>query len=273
MEGQSLLENLEGHVVICNCNEKVRSIVGELQAGTSHEPLDIVLLVQDRYLWEKNPSWHPEDRRSMMFIVLYGSPFDEELLFNANIKKARAAIILADPNQGNLADAQSTLTAVAIEKQNPQVHTVQELILSINRDHLKALNVDEVVCIGEMAEKLIAQSCITPGVKNIFANLLSTGVGTPQILLPKITKEVSGKTYREISRMCILGDAPFIVIGFVLNSSFIPLEDRHQNMITNTFIINPKKFGKDVALTEGDKLIVIAYEQIPELHTFIDAIS
>ncbi len=269
MEGQSLLENLEGHVVICNCNEKVRSIVGELQAGTSHKPLDIVLLVQDRHLWEKNPTWHPEEKRGLMFIVLYGSPFDEELLFNANIKKAKAAIILADPKQGDLADAHSTLTAVAIEKQNPQVHTVQELILSINREHLKALNVDEVVCIGEMAEKLIAQSCITPGVKNIFENLLSTGVGTPQILLPEITEEISGKSYREISRMCILGDAPFIIIGFVINKNFFSHEDCHQNMITNTFVINPKKLGKDMKLSAGDKLIVIAYEQLPPFETYL----
>lgn len=251
---------LSGHVVICNCNEKVRAIVEELHTGNGQPPLDIVLLIQDRNLWQSNPSWHPRMTGQAKIITIYGSPFDKDCLDAACIQKARAAIILADPNQGQLADAQSTLMAVAIEKQNPQVHTIQELILSINREHLKAMNVDEVVCLGEISEKLIAQSCITPGVKNIFEDLLTTAEGTSQVYLPPIDPALSGMSYRQISRACIIAQAPFIVIGFVVCPPQTILTREGRNMIKSSFMVNPKNAGKDLHLSDYDKLIVIAYE-------------
>lgn len=260
---ESKQDSLSGHVVICNCNEKVRTIVEELQSGTSQPPFDVVLLVQDRQLWERHPRWHPANNGKARFITLFGSPFDEEVLKSADIEKAKAAIILADPNQGQLADAQSTLMAVAIEKRNPQVHTVQELILSVNREHLKAMNVDEVVCLGEISEKLIAQSCITPGVKNIFESLLMTKEGTPQIFLPRLEPPLGGMTFRELSRQAIEREAPFVVIGYIIVPPDITITKRSTRTISQTFMVNPRKTGKDIPLSETDKLIVIAYD-LPE---------
>ncbi|MDM8517346.1 NAD-binding protein, partial [Desulfobacterales bacterium HSG16] len=134
MVGQDSGEELSGHVVICNCNDKVRVIVEELHNDATHKPLDVVLIVQDEDLWDKNPEWHPriDESSETIFKVLFGYPTDLELLQSAGIQKARAAVILADPNHGLKADAPSTLTAIAIEKQNPQVHTVMDLILSVN---------------------------------------------------------------------------------------------------------------------------------------------
>ncbi|MBU1167973.1 MAG: NAD-binding protein [Proteobacteria bacterium] len=260
MTQNPVIPPLSGHVVICNCNEKVRAIVEELHKDTAQKHRDVVLLIQDRNLWQSNPDWHPRPSGVAKVITLYGNPFDKECLDAACIKDANAAIILADPNQGQLADAQSTLMAVAIEKQNPQVHTIQELILSINRDHLKAMNVDEVVCLGEISEKLIAQSCITPGVKNIFEDLLTTAEGTPQIFLPLMEPAISGMSFREISRYCIQVEAPFIIIGFIISPPETLFTREGRNMIKNSFLVNPKKTGKDLRLSEYDKLIIIAYD-------------
>ncbi len=269
MGGENNPEKFQNHVVICNCNEKVKTIIEELQAGTIQEPLDVILIIQDEGLWEKNPQWHPIPCDSAMFLTISGSPFDKECLKKARIEKAKSAVILADPNQGSLADGHSTLTAIAIEQQNPQVHTVQELILSINREHLKAMNVDEVVCLGEISEKLIAQSCITPGVKNIFETLLTTGKGTPQIILPKLSDNFAGKTFREISRKCIENDAPFILIGFIVNCPEI-IEKKGENTIMKSYLLNPRKNGKDLPLKEGDQLIMITYKQPPPLESFFE---
>lgn len=261
---------LENHVVICNCNEKVRAIVEELHMDASGKPYDVVLLIQDRALWEAHPGWHPRETDRARFITLFGSPFDREYLKAACIEKANSAIILADPNQGQLADAQSTLMAVAIEKQNPQVHTIQELILTTNRDHLKAMNVDEVVCLGEISEKLIAQSCISPGVKNIFENLLTTARGTSQIYLPQLGPELSGMSYRKISRSCIEAKAPFVIIGYIIAPPEIASTKEGKNQIRSIFMINPKKQARDLALSESDKLIVIAYEPPLSLSDYVN---
>ena len=254
---------LNNHVVICNCNEKVRGIVRELHADAVQNPHDIVLLIQDRALWEKNPDWHPKESARARIITMFGSPFEKECLSAAWIENARAAIILADPNHGQLADAQSTLMAVAIEKHNPQVHSIQELILSTNRDHLKAMNVDEVICLGEISEKLIAQSCVTPGVKNIFQNLLTSAKGTPQILLQRLDPGLNGMSFRTISRSCIKARAPFTIIGYIISPPEMLSGKEGRNMIKRIIMLNPKNKTKDLPLSENDKLIVIAYE-LPE---------
>ena len=251
---------LRGHVVVVNCNEKVAAIVEELQMGTSESPLDVVLIVHDRELWETNPHWHPAAGGGAGFYTLYGSAHDKALLKQASIGYARAAIILADPLQGVLTDARSTLAAVAIERENPQVHTVEELILSINRDHLARMNVDEVVCLGEISEKLIAQSCISPGVKNIFQELLTTRSGTTQIFLPEIPLSLYQKTYRQIARDCIDRQTPFIPLGYIINTPTPRTSGPRKGMAAKSICINPRRGAKDIPLTGHSQLAVMAYE-------------
>jgi hypothetical protein len=200
---------------------------------------------------------------------MFGSPFDTDFLSAAWIENANSAIILADPKQGQLADAQSTLMAVAIEKHNPQVHTIQELILSTNRSHLKAMNVDEVICLGEISEKLIAQSCVTPGVKNLFQDLLTTAPGTPQIYLTPLDESLNGQSFRSISRACILGKAPFTIIGYIISPPDIPVTRENRNIIRKIIMLNPKGNAKDLKLSEFDKLIVIGYKPPTDIGVFV----
>ncbi len=270
MERESTSPKLHDHVIIFNCNQKVKTIVEELQEGTLQPPLDVIIVIQDKKMWNDNKTWHPESKNSAQFIEIFGDPFDQDTLNRANVENARAALILADPYQDKLADAKSTLIAVEVEKNNPQVHTVQELILSMNREHLKAMNVDEVICFGEISEKLIAQSCISPGVKNIFGNLLSAKEGTPQIVLLQLTQKYNGMTYHQIATMCIKGDAPFIIIGFAIPVPGLTKKGTLKNTIAQSFLVNPQKKGKDMPLSEYDQLIIITYEKPPDMNIFFD---
>jgi hypothetical protein len=254
MEGEDFTEKLTDHVVICNCNENVKAIVEELLTGNVREKRHVVLMVQDWNMWERNTGWHPvlhddADR----FLAVSGFPIDRTALQKVGIGRASAAIILADPRQGNTADAPSTLTAIAIEKENPQVHTVMELIHSFNKKHLKGTEVNEVVCMGDVSEKLIAQSCISPGVKNIFNSLLTTESGTPQIFLPQMSQLLHKTSYRNICQAAIESGAPFVIFGFVQTT-----ESGQKRYVVNP--ISNKDPGKDTLLTETDKLIVMAYE-------------
>ncbi len=292
------LENLTGHVVICNCNAKVKKITEELHTGTIVEPPDIVLLIQDEELWDSNPEWHPPESASGRFYTMTGCPTDKSDLRKVGIKHARAAIILADPNQGELADAPSTLTALAIEKQNPQVHTVIELVASDNRHLMEATDVNEVICMREISEKLIVQSCLTPGIKNIFEDLLTFRQGASQFYTATVPPHLAQLTYRQLAKKIILADAPFILIGFVINK---PVQeeseprmntDEHESEPENEsemstddpaaprpslpptdagelysafsqIVINPKANqnpGKDTVLSSQDRLVIIGHE-------------
>jgi len=267
---ENTIPPLTGHVVVVNCNEKVAAIVEELQTGSNGEPLDVVLLVHDRELWEAHPHWRPEGGGGAGFYTLYGSAHDMELLKQASIRHARAAIILADPTQGVLTDARSTLAAVAIERENPQVHTVEELILSINRDHLARMNVDEVVCLGEISEKLIAQSCISREVKNVFQELLTTRSGTTQIFLPEIPLSLHQKTYREIARECIEKGTPFIPLGYIINTPIPRTSGPRKGIAAKSVCINPRRSAKDIPLTGHSQLAVMAYDPPGDLGRWLD---
>jgi len=287
MAGPRSLKNLCGHVVICNCNPKVGKIVEELHTGAICEPPDVVLIIQDEALWQAHPKWHPPASAGNHFFAIAGCPTDENDLRKVGIRDARAAVILADPNQGELADAPSTLTAMAIEKQNPQVHTVIELVASGNRRLMKATDVNEVICMREISEKLIVQSSLNPGIKNIFEDILTFRRGTSQLYTLTVPPHLAQLTYRQLAEKMILSDAPFILIGFVTaNQSAKPETGadnaatrrsvpKHADTVTggamhsrfSQIVINPRANltpGKDTVLTTEDRLVIIGHEH-PDL--------
>ena len=275
------IENLTDHVVICNCNAKVGKIAEELHTGTLFEPPDVVLLIQDEALWQSHPEWHPPASASGRFYTVTGYPTDKSDLWKVRIKHARAAVILADPNHGELADAPSTLTAMAIEKQNPQVHTVIELVASDNRCLMQATEVNEIICMREISEKLIVQSSLNPGIKNIFEDLLTFRQGTSQFYTITVPPHLAQLTYRQLAKKIILADAPFILIGFVTanrtnetgketDNETGPHISRasHQDSgelhsAFSQIVINPKMNlnpGKDTVLSSQDRLVIIGHE-------------
>jgi hypothetical protein len=251
-----------GHVVICNCNEKVRRLVGELHAHDAS--LEIVLLVQDAALWQDNPAWHPDQKDAVE--VLYGCPTEAAPLCSANIGEARAAVILADPRYGELADPRSTLVTIAIERQNPQVHTVMELLSSVSRVHVRTTEVNEVICIGDITEKLLAQSCITPGVGHIFQHLLSGDPCTEQLQVAKLPQAIPpNATFRSLARQAISCCAPFVLCGYIIDP------DAHPDTKTRICVLNPRSGvepGKNTRLAPGDALIVLG-RQRPALEKYL----
>ncbi len=258
MMGDSV--EFDRHIVILNVNEKVCRIVHEILAGSVSSPPQIVIVVQDRELWNQHPQWHPDENNNVF--IVYGCPAEPQDLDAVRIDRAAAAIILADPNQGQLADARSTLVAVAVERRSPQVHTVIELISSVNRVHLRTTEVNEVICLGEISEKLIAQCCITPGIHHIFASLLAATPDTGQVFIIDLPESFNDKAYRHIVRGVVIQALPFVVCGFAQCEGGIAAPDGlkppHQ-----TFVINPRNGdpGKDTVLCRGDRLVVIAYEK------------
>jgi voltage-gated potassium channel len=260
MRAGDLLAGVRDHIVILNVNEKVRRIVEELAIGSIPSAPHIVIMIQDRSLWESNPSWHPTAYPADRLFLVDGCPAEPADLEAVHIDRARAAVILADPRQGELADAHSTLVAVAIERRSPQVHTVMELIASVNRIHLRSTEVNEVVCLGELSERLIAQACVTPGIARVFADLLHAHPGTTQLFVCPLSPSLIGDSYRELARRCISQAAPFILCGFLRRS-----------LQGSTLVMNPQAGvapGRDSPLSEDDHLIVLAYSR-PDLEAYL----
>jgi len=266
---RNIRPDISGHVVFLNVNEKLPKIIREIQLGTGDDALEIVVVVPRWDQWIEMKQWHPQPPYPKDIYFMQGYVAEKPDLERARVAFAKVAVVLADPAQGELADAHTTLTAVAIENINPQVHTVVELISSVNRVHLQYTKVNEVVCIGELTEKLIAQTCISPGIKKVFDHLLSAEQSTMQIFTVPLPDTLIGKTYRELTAAAIRKDAPLIICGF---ARMPKKPDPHQgaNPIT---ILNPRygqEPGKDTILEPGDRIIVMAYQR-PTLQKLADS--
>jgi Trk K+ transport system NAD-binding subunit len=259
--------DISGHVVFLNANEKLPKIIEEIQFASKDDRLKIIVIVQDWDLWLENKHWHPKSLCPQNIYYREGRAAKVQDLRAARVDFARVAVVLADPLHGDLADAHTTLTAMAIEKLNADVHTIVELISSVNRVHLKFTKVNEVVCISELTEQLIAQSCISPGIKKVFEHLLSTDHHTMQVFAVPVPKSHLGKTYRELVRSAIQKHPPLIVYGFSRISGD-PLPNRSAR---RTIVLNPRSFeepGKDTVLNSDDMLIVAAYKR-PDLEKLL----
>lgn len=249
MDRQSPPERLTGHIVICNANSKVRRIVEEIFVGDPDPCPDVLLIIQDEELWDDNPAWHPEPCWRERFHELVGLPSQHDVLERANVKEAVAAIILADPRQGPLADARTTMVALAIEAENREVQTVVELLRSENRAHLVNTAVDDVISVGATTERLIAQSCVTPWIKDVFKNLLSSMRHTGQVYAPRLPAELAGRSFRELAHAALDNDAPYVVCGFVR-----PIDGEPRIFLSPRAHAEP---GKDSPLDTNDKLVLV----------------
>ena len=241
---------LKQHVVICNLNPKVPGIIDQLLAA--RPPVEqLALLVQDKELWDEHPSWHPHlDPADSRLKVVFGCPSDLAALEEVAVANARAVVIVADPRFAEHADARSALVGIAIERTNPQVHTVMELVSSLSRLHVRATEINEVICIGEISEKLIAQSCITPGIQHVLEHLLDSASTTAQLQLVPLAEEAYGMSYRELCREAIVSGAPFTICGFVTDGE------------PTTYVLNPLpgcQPGRDSSLGPDNRIIAIAH--------------
>jgi voltage-gated potassium channel len=206
------------NIIICNVNSNLKNIAHELLFGSRKKDFKVSIIIQGKNPEKENPDLYSLNHENLSFI--HGDPSDIEVLEKAGVKNCGAAIILADPNYGDYADAPSALTAMEIERINPSIHTVMELIDSSNREYIDFNIINEAVCLGDITEKLIAQNSFNPGVIEIFDNLLTSGKGTPEIFLPEIPDNLINKSFYEIYRISINKKTPFIIIGYIQNNHY-----------------------------------------------------
>ncbi|MBT7166290.1 MAG: hypothetical protein HN849_33535 [Victivallales bacterium] len=192
-----LRKNLHAHYVICNWNESGDTIVRELHSAVIGDDRPI-LVVTDHP--EDVPAGEPLDGPDPYrnVFVVPGDPSNDRILDRADVTDAETVIVLADTRDGEYADARSVLIALAVEAVNPAIHTIVQLRNARNRIHLEHTSVDEMVCVDELAEKLVAQAAITHGLTEFYTRLLTATEDTNEIYLVPVPPGFVGRTYREL---------------------------------------------------------------------------
>jgi Trk K+ transport system NAD-binding subunit len=270
---QNLAEEIPqgGHVVICNWNSKAEAIIKELHSQVVHSKRLVVIVTDKKLPKRVGEAWRG-------VFVVDGCPLDQEFLLQAMVTKARSAIVLADPEHPN-PDTANFMIAACIERLNPEVHTIVEVSESGYLEHFRGTGVDELICINEIAEKIISQSCLTHGLSELYLHLLTASEETNEIYIVPAPPAAHGRTYRDVRRAIGTYECEsLILLGMLaeVDAAKPPPNCRAFRRYGKwmAMIINPPlhaspdcPFSQDFVIRPADELILMAYEE-PQLQRF-----
>ena len=263
---------VDGHIIICNWTKKSDLLVKELHNPSVVQKQPIIVITD-------NPQDVPdfeEDETYRGIMIVKGNPSNEDSLIRAGIESAATVIILAEEKLADVADSKTIMTTIAIDHIAPDIHVVVEVLSSSNLPFFDYTFVNEIICLEQLTERLLAQSCLTPGVSFIFADLLTQSSDTNEIYVEEIPPNFIGKTFQDLRKAIVsLDSQDIILIGLGSTSEKIDKNgefviDHHGNTVMEkVLIINPKakskssetKYHKDYKLIKGDQVYLIAYSK------------
>jgi voltage-gated potassium channel len=226
---------VKDHVLLCGSSQQTEMVARQLTSEQHVRPREVVI-VSER---------EPEQVEGLPRIhYVRGDPADDETLARANLSEAFAAIVLADDiADAQAADSKTILTALAIEALNPKVHTCVELRDKRNRKHLRHAGVDEVVCLSEVAAKVVAQSALNPRLATLLGELLSFESGD-EFYKALVPPEFVGISFEEALARCYR-EHRAVLVAIERDREYVNWSD------------------EEITLREGDIAVIIA-AQFPE---------
>ena len=181
MLGMSICK-FDGHVMICGWNERGPHLIRQLTASGRQ----IAVIAEER----------PKDLHGDVFFV-QGSPSDREALVKGGIMKARAAILLWDPNLGD-DDSRTILTGLAVESMRPEVYTVMELHNPENEHYARYAQVDDILYTDSLIADITAMCTHYEGISSFIRDILSTSDDGHSFASFDVPPEFAGRTIGEL---------------------------------------------------------------------------
>lgn len=182
---------LEGHILICGGVNRSREILTQLFAPDLYEQSPVVII--DPHIEEAPLDHH-------LLKVIRGDPTDGAVLERANAKRAKTAIVLANREaaDSNVADARSLLIALAIETLQPEIYSCVEVLNPENTIHFKRANVDEIISVSEISNRLVVDAALNHGVSRVIIDMLTFGEGEEVYRVP-VPQAFVGRTFSELA--------------------------------------------------------------------------
>ena len=208
-----------GHIVICGWNNNGEKIVqGLCQSGVGTN-CDIVLV-----------NTLPEERVDELLLkyrdlglemkYVRGDFVQESVLLRANIGGASAAVVLAE---GENPDDRTFRGTLAIKSIKPEVKVCAEVMDSESEQHLRRLDVDDIIISGEYSGFLLASAATAPGITQVVRELLTYESGN-EIWRSDIPPEYVGRIFGELVTYFRTHHRA-ILIGIISEEKGLPMED------------------------------------------------
>lgn len=167
-----------GHTVVLGWNQQVFTILAELVGANANQGGGIVVVLADRDKVQMDDEIRTRiaDTRGTKIVCRSGSPVDLDEIDIANVQTARSIIVLAP--DGDEPDIEVIKTILAItndpNRRAEPYHVVAELHELSNLEATRLVGKDEleVVIVGDVVSRIIAQTCRQPGLSIVYGELL-----------------------------------------------------------------------------------------------------
>ena len=179
------------HIVLCGWHHTAQSLVTQL-ISRERKPRREIVIVDEHAddVQIRDPDVH----------VVRGDPTDMEVLKRANAPRAHAAIIPTDWKlPEDVQDSRTTLAALAIGELNENIYTCVEVLHTHNRRHVERTGVDEIICLGELSETLVASAAVSHGLSRLMTEILTFNRGSEIYRVP-LPSALAGRSFRWLLR-------------------------------------------------------------------------
>jgi len=229
-ESQGLQQiKLKGHTIICGWNQKLDSLLETLNnTFDNNSSKESTRLKNGVVLINEMPPARMEEvlsgYKNLNLKYVSGDYTKEPTLARANLKDARAVIILPDMSMTSVPRDDKTLpAALAIKSMKRDIKVYAHIIDKENFSHLKRADVDDVIISDEHVGYLLATDISSPGIAQTVQTLLNPekGVNLKRVQMPA---EFIGKSFREIQEYFKTRHNS-IVIGFVVQEESVKIAD------------------------------------------------
>jgi voltage-gated potassium channel len=225
---QKLMENrglrdikLKGHTIICGWNQRLDSLLETLDKLAEDRREGVVLI-------NEMPPERMEETLSgysnLNLKYVYGDYTKEPTLTRANLKEARAVIILPDMSMTPTPRDDKTLpAALTVKSLKRDMKVYAHIIERENLTHLRRANVDDVIVSDDYVGYLLASEIASPGIAQAAASLLNPEKGA-SLQRVGVPGELVGKKFAEMQEY-FKTQRNSIAIGLVAEEGAVKLSD------------------------------------------------
>jgi voltage-gated potassium channel Kch len=167
-----------GHTVILGWNQQVFTILSELVGANANQRGRSVVVLADRGKLEMDDEIRTRipDARGTKIVCRSGSPVDLDEIDIAGIQRSRSIIVLAPEVVEPDIEVIKTILAITNDpnRRTEPYHVVAEIHDERNLEATKLVGRDEVelVVVGNVVSRIIAQTCRQAGLSIVYGELL-----------------------------------------------------------------------------------------------------
>src|SRR5581483_8312771 len=207
------------HILVCGWNQYGESVLEGLLQASGRSAL--IVLVNDGPEETAHELMYRNHDATIHYI--HGDPAAEATLERANVRHARAAIVLTDTSRASAAaDEHTTLVTLAVKSLKPDIKVTAEALETSSEAHLRRAGADDIVISGEFNGFMLSSAALSPGMSRVVRRLLSFGEGELSHL--PIPREYVGRTFADVFRL-LREDSGFLTLAIVAESKAVTLDD------------------------------------------------